>query len=170
MDRAAFIRTLSVSGLAAAMPSALQGATILPYHFMSMEQKPAALSPDLVRDFVIAGHGNLHKVKTMLAADPGLLNASWDWGGGDFEMAIGGAGHMGRADIAYYLIAQGGRFDLFVAAMLGMLDAVRAMVALDPAVVRSKGPHGITLMAHALKGGDRAIPVLEFLRKKGIEE
>jgi hypothetical protein len=153
-----------------AVPSILQGATILPYHFIRMEQKPAALAPDLVRDFVIAGHGDLEKVKTMLAADPGLLNASWDRGGGDFEMAIGGAGHMGRADIAEYLIAQGGRFDLFVAAMLGQLDVVRAMVALDPAVVRSRGPHGITLMTHALKGGDRAIQVLEFLKERGMKE
>ena len=170
MDRAAFIRTLSVTGLAAAMPSILQGATILPYDLNNMDQKPAPLSPELVRNFVIAGHNDLEKVKTMLAADPGLLNASWDWGGGDFEMAIGGAGHMGRADIAEYLIAQGGRFDLFVAAMLGQLDVLKAMVALDPAVIRSKGPHGISLLAHALKGGDRALPVQEFLKESGLEE
>jgi hypothetical protein len=170
MDRATFIRTLSVTGLAATLPSILQGATILPYDISNMDQKPAPLSPELVRDFVIAGHNDLEKVKTMLAADPGLLNASLDWGGGDFEMAIGGAGHMGRADIAEYLIAQGGRFDLFIAAMLGRLEVVTAMVALDPMVIRSKGPHGISLMAHALKGGDRAMPVLEFLKERGIKE
>src|SRR3954463_109115 len=81
--------------------------------------KPPALDRDTVKEFVIAGHGDLDKVKQMLAKEPGLLNATWDWGGGDFEMAIGGAGHMGRPDIANYLISQGGRFDIFVAAMLG---------------------------------------------------
>ncbi len=170
MNRAAFLRTLSASGLSVALPSLLPGAITLPYDLINMDQKPAPLSPNLVRDFVIAGHGDLEKVRSMLAAEPGLLNASWDWGGGDCEMAIGGAGHMGRADIGEYLIAQGGRFDLFVAAMLGRLDVVRAMVAVDPAVVRSKGPHGISLMAHAVKGGDRAIPVLEFLKERGLTE
>ena len=63
----------------------------------------------------MAAHGDLEKTKAMLAETPSLLNATWDWGGGDFEMAIGGAGHMGRRDIALFLISQGGRFDLFVA-------------------------------------------------------
>src|SRR6266705_556018 len=68
--------------------------------------KPPALDRDMVKEFVIAGHFDLDKVKQMLAKEPGLLNATWDWGGGDFEMAIGGAGHMGRPDIANYLISQ----------------------------------------------------------------
>jgi hypothetical protein len=167
MDRAFFLRTLSMSGVAMSLPSL--GATII-QDLEQMEQKPAALSPDLVRDFVIAGHGDLEKVKAMLAAEPGLLNASWDWGGGDFEMAIGGAGHMGRADIAEFLIAQGGRFDVFVAAMLGKLDVVRAIITIDPAVLRSKGPHGISLLAHALKGSDKATSVVKHLRELGITE
>src|SRR5438874_9490454 len=55
--------------------------------------RPPALASDLVKEFVIAAHGNLEKTRTMLAAEPGLVNATWDWGGGDFEQAIGGAGH-----------------------------------------------------------------------------
>jgi len=34
----------------------------------------------------------------MLSEHPTLLNAEYDWGAGDFELAIGGAGHMGRHD------------------------------------------------------------------------
>ena len=37
-------------------------------------------------------------------------------------MGIGGAGHMGNREIAEFLIGQGARFDIFVAAMLGRID------------------------------------------------
>ena len=80
--------------------------------------------------------------KALLAEQPSLLNATWDWGGGDFEMGIGGAGHMGNREIAEYLISQGGRFDIFVAAMLGKLEIVRSLLAAWPALLNSKGPHG----------------------------
>ena len=126
--------------------------------------KPPALAPELVREFVGAAHGNLEKTQSMLAETPGLLNATWDWGGGDFEKAIGGAGHMGRADIANFLIGQGAHFDIFVAAMLGRVDIVKATLAAYPALVNSKGPHGIPLMTHAQKGGESALAVVEFLK------
>ncbi|HWF05544.1 MAG TPA: ankyrin repeat domain-containing protein [Candidatus Angelobacter sp.] len=126
-------------------------------------KRPDPLKPDLVKDFVIAAHGNLDKTQAMLAETPRLLNATWDWGGGDFEMAIGGAGHMGRRDIALFLISQGGRFDLFVAAMLGRLDVVKPMLTAFPSLADSKGPHGIPLMAHAQKGGQDAAEVAAFL-------
>jgi hypothetical protein len=126
--------------------------------------KSPPLDAQLVKEFVIAGHVDLEKVKTMLAAQPALLNAAWDWGGGDYEMAIGGAGHMGRADIANYLISQGGRFDIFVAAMLGRLDMVKNALTAYPNLAQSKGPHGIPLIVHAQKGGDAAAEVLKYLK------
>jgi len=125
--------------------------------------KPPALDRDLVKEYVIAGHSDLDKVKQMLTTEPGLLNASWDWGGGDFEMAIGGAGHMGRPDIANYIISQGGRFDIFVAAMLGKLDIVKNALTAFPNLAQSKGPHGIPLMVHAKKGGENAEAVVAYL-------
>ena len=109
-------------------------------------------------------------VKTMLAEQASLLNATWDWGGGDFESAIGGAGHMGRADIAEYLIAQGARIDIFVAAMLGKTDVVKALAHAFPDMLGSKGPHGISLMTHAVKGGETAREVVDFLKSNGIEK
>jgi hypothetical protein len=125
--------------------------------------RPEPLKADLVKEFVVAAHGDLEKTKAMLAETPSLLNATWDWGGGDFEMAIGGAGHMGRRDIALFLIGQGGRFDLFVAAMLGRLDVVKPMLTAFPHLVDSKGPHSIPLMVHAQKGGQEAAEVAAFL-------
>lgn len=134
-----------------------------PANATGAKPKPDPLKPELVKEFVVAAHVDLDKTKSLLAETPSLLNATWDWGGGDFEMAIGGAGHMGRRDIALFLIGQGGRFDLFVAAMLGRLDVVKPMLTAFPHLVESKGPHGIPLMVHAQKGGQEAAEVAAFL-------
>ncbi len=62
-----------------------------------------------VKRFVIAGHFNLPAVEEMLAEDPTLINGAIDWGNGDFETALGGASHMGRRDIAEFLLAHNAR-------------------------------------------------------------
>ena len=118
----------------------------------------------LVKQFVIAGHGQLDKVKEMLAAQPALINAAWDWGSGDFETALGGASHMGRPDIARLLLENNARMDLFAAAMLGRLDIIKAAAAAFPNILRVPGPHKIPLIAHAEKGGADAVAVVDFLR------
>src|ERR1700730_12788051 len=117
-----------------------------------------------VKRFVIAGHFNLEAVKEMLAADPTLINGAIDWGNGDFETALGGASHMGRRDIAEFLLEHNARMDIFAATMLGKLDIVKAAVAAFPNIVNVPGPHKIPLIAHAEKGGEGARAVLEFLR------
>lgn len=117
-----------------------------------------------VKRFVIAGHGNLAAVKAMLAEEPNLINGAIDWGNGDFETALGGASHMGRRDIAEYLLEHNARMDIFAATMLGRLDIVKAAVVAFPNIVHVPGPHGIPLIAHAGKGGRAANAVLEFLR------
>ena len=130
--------------------------------------RPDPLPPALVQEFVRKAHADLPGTKAMLAEQPALLNATWDWGGGDFEMGIGGAGHMGNREIAEFLIGEGARVDIFVAAMLGKLDIVKAMITAYPRLLHSKGPHGIPLMAHAKKGGAPARPVVAFLEAQGL--
>ncbi|WP_207632476.1 hypothetical protein [Foetidibacter luteolus] len=133
----------------------------------SAQQKPPALPPELVKEFVIAGHGNLEKVKQMLDKEPGLLNACWDWGGGDFETAIEGAGHIGSRDCANYLLQQGARMNIFCAAMLGQLEVVKALLTAYPQLKTSRGPHGLQLLHHAAKGGDDARETLAYLQSLG---
>jgi hypothetical protein len=135
----------------------------------AIPQRPPALPPKLVEEFVRKAHGDFAATKALLAETPGLLNATWDWGGGDFEMGIGGAGHMGNREIAEFLISQGGRMDVFVAAMLGKLDIVKAMAGAYPGLLHSKGPHGIPLMAHAKKGGTPAESVVAYLESQGVK-
>jgi len=132
-----------------------------------METKPAALETTLVQEFVIAAHGNLERTQELLAQESGLINACWDWGGGDFETALGGAAHMGRKDIANVLLENGARLDLFAAAMLGKLDIVKAALESFPDAINTPGPHEIPLIAHAEAGGEEAQAVSQFLRSLG---
>src|SRR5256885_1148287 len=93
-----------------------------------------------------------------------------DWGGGDWETALSAASHMGRHDIAEFLLEKGARIDIFCAAMMGLLDAVQAFLALQPALIDAKGPHGFSLHFHAQVGGDRSAKVLDYLQSvKKIE-
>jgi hypothetical protein len=127
-----------------------------------MESKPA-LEWRLVQEFVGNAHGDLNRVRELLAQEPALIHACWDWGGGDFETGLGAASHMGRRDIAEFLIENGARLDLFAAAMLGKIKIVKAALEVFPEAIRTPGPHGIPLIAHAKAGGDEAREVLEFL-------
>jgi len=127
-----------------------------------MENKQA-IQPDLVKDFVGNAHGDLERVKQLLEQEPGLVNAAWDWGNGDWETALGAAAHMGRKDIAIFLLQNGARIDLFAAAMLGKLEIVKAMLTDNPSLKDAIGPHGIPLINHARAGGDEASKVLDLL-------
>jgi hypothetical protein len=118
-----------------------------------------------VHAMVANAHGDLDCVRTALAEDPTLANAAWDWGDGDWETALGAAGHMGRRDIAELLLAHGARLDLFVAAMLGDLAIVEAILTAHPEMREAKGPHGIPLLAHAEAGGEQAQAVVDLLSR-----
>ncbi|MCP4563350.1 MAG: ankyrin repeat domain-containing protein [Bosea sp.] len=122
------------------------------------------LDPRLVQDFVRAAHGNLEQVTTLISEHPTLVNAAWDWGGGDWESGLGAAAHTGRREIAEFLLARGARMDVFAAAMLGHLDLVRTHLAVVPDALTAAGPHGIPLLAHAKMGGEPARPVLDYLQ------
>jgi hypothetical protein len=130
-----------------------------------MEKKPA-LEMTLVQEFVGKAHADLDGVKELLGREPALINSAWDWGGGDWETGLGAAAHMGRRDIAAYLLEHGARLDLFAAAMLGNLDIVRVTLETYPDAIDIPGPHGIPLIAHAQAGGHEAIPVYEYLKSQ----
>ena len=128
------------------------------------DERPGPLDAMAVREIVAKAHGDLGRVQALLEQEPRLVNAAWDWGGGDWETPLGAAAHMGRRDIAEFLLEQGARIDLFCAAMLGRLDAVKSFLTLQPKLIDAKGPHGFTLHFHAQVGGKEAEPVLEYLQ------
>ncbi|WP_018759262.1 ankyrin repeat domain-containing protein [Paenibacillus terrigena] len=128
-----------------------------------MESK--SIAPELVQSYVGSAHGDFERVKELLEQEPGLLNACWDWGNGDWETALGAAAHMGRRDIAVFLISKGARMDIFTAAMLGKIDIVRSLISDNPELKNCLGPHGIPLINHAEAGGAEAAQVVEFLKQ-----
>jgi hypothetical protein len=137
-----------------------------------MEKKTGVdpLSAEKVKEFVIAGHGNFDNVKKLLAEIPTLLYATWDWGNGDFETALEGAGHVGNKEIANYLIAAGARTNLFVLTMLGKTEIVKSFLETFPQYLTARGPHGFTFLHHAQKGGDDSKELLEYFQSKGLIE
>ena len=132
--------------------------------------QPQPISRELVQEFVGVAHGDLERVRTLLEQEPALANAAWDWGGGDWETALGAAAHTGGREIALYLLDKGARIDLFAAAMLGNLEIVKATLNAHPDLIDSKGPHGIPLIVHAQMGGEDAEKVLKYLKKLRPEE
>lgn len=123
--------------------------------------------PDLVQKVVRFSHFDLDAVRQLVSARPALAKASWDWGFGDWESALGAASHTGQRGIADFLLAHGARPSIFTFAMLGRLDAVRAMIDTQPGVQSIPGPHGITLLQHARNGGDEAAAVVAYLEELG---
>lgn len=121
----------------------------------------------LVSEIVGVSHFNEQRVKELLTAYPELVNACWDWGFGDWETPLGAASHTGQRGIAEFLLEHGARIDLFAAAMLGYTDVVKAIVAAQPGIQRTLGPHGITLLAHAKAGGELATDTVNYLESLG---
>lgn len=111
-----------------------------------------AISDEFVSEVVGKSHSDLGRVKELVDKRPELARATWDWGFGDWESAIGAASHMGRRDIVQYLIAKGARPTLFTFAMLGELEVVRAAIKASPGIQSNGGPHGISLLQHARIG------------------
>lgn len=128
----------------------------------------ASLSSDLIKDFVIAAHFDLDRVRTLLAEHPDLLNVRHQWGPEDFEDGIGAAAHVGSRAIAEFFLAQGAPSSICVAAMLGRADEVRQFLEADPALANARGAHGIALMFHAAMSG--SLEVVDLLYERGCRE
>lgn len=111
-----------------------------------------AIDESVVAEVVGVSHFDLEKVKKLVTPRPELARATWDWGFGDWETAIGAASHTGRKDIVDFLISKGARPDIFTFAMLGAYQTVKSMIEFTPGIQRIAGPHGISLLQHVKNG------------------
>ena len=130
--------------------------------FVQTHQQPP--STEQIREFVIAGHGNLEKVKQMLAENPKLLNASYRWNENDTETAIQAAAQVGSANVAEFLLKQGAPLEICTAATLGMRDDVERRLDADPLSANATGAHGIPLLPHAVWSENPFLVQLVFER------
>lgn len=128
------------------------------------------IDPTVVQEYVRVAHSDLDRLKAIQEEHPLIVYATWDWGDGDFETALGAAGHMGRRDVAEYLLDKGARPDLFVLTMLGETAIVKSILERYPQLLHAYGPHGFTLLHHARKGGEQAQNLYDFLVERGLTE
>jgi ankyrin repeat protein len=126
------------------------------------QQEPP--STEQIREFVIAGHGNLGKVRQMLAENPKLLNASYRWSENDTETAVQAAAQVGGANVAQFLLKQGAPLEICTAAMLGMRNEVEHRLTDDPQNANATGAHGIPLLPHAVWSENLLLVQLVFER------
>jgi ankyrin repeat protein len=132
--------------------------------------RPARIDTELVRDFVGKAHQrDLTPMKEMLQREPGVLQASWDWGSGDWENALQAAAHTGSREMALFLLDRGARIDLFVASMLGELSVLKTAVETFPASLQVRGAHGIPLLSHAVAGAKPARKVMDYLLERAVD-
>lgn len=129
---------------------------------------PVRATPDRMREFVGACHVQIDKVRAMLEIDPDLAKASWDWGFGDYETAIGACSHTGRKDIIELLLAHGARPTIFTLATLDKIAAVQGFIESMPGARDIEGPHSISLYRHAQAG--KATRVIAYLEKEGLDQ
>ncbi len=162
MNRTEFLQKTLIGGTALVVPTFLASAQQDP-------AKPAAISLDIVKEFVGVSHGKFDRAKEMLENNHLLLHVSYDWGGGDYESGIEAAGHVGNTEIANYLLSKGARYNIYLACMLGHLDTVKNVLTFNPGLLNSKGPHGFTMLHHANKGGEASKPVVEYLTSLGAQ-
>lgn len=164
------------TGAAAQQPPAQAGPTEAPFvrDYPEPSFRPQWRRPQLnrtqIQDFVIYAHSDLAMTKRLLEKEPMLVNAFMDWGAGDWESALGGASHMGRRDIVEFLLERGARPDIFAMTMLGQLEAVKALLTLQPKLIDARGPHGFNLHFHAQLAGKDADKMVAYLQSvKKIE-
>jgi len=126
------------------------------------------MSADLIRPFVIAAHGDLKAVQSMLAEHPDLLTVEYEWGPGDYEDGLGAAAHVGNRAIAEFFLSQGVLLTICAAAMLGRLDDVKAFLDSDSTLANATGAHGIPVMFHAAMSGN--LELVKLLKACGNNE
>ena len=161
VSRRGFVGTGAAAAVGAVFASTLPIST-------SEAQRRPQIASELVKEFVGKSHGNLARIKELVAEVPNIVNASWDWGNGDWETGLGAASHMGRVDIADFLLENKARKDFFCAAMKAEHEIVASSLAVDPTVATLPGPHRITLLFHAGLGGK--VSISEMLVKGGAHD
>lgn len=99
-------------------------------------------SQEMIDEFVGVAHGDLERVKELLAAYPALVQARASWN----ESAVEAAAQTGQVEIAKLLLAAGAQPDICTAAMMGHQDQVVSFLQADPSLISATGAHGIPLL------------------------
>lgn len=134
---------------------------------------PPPLAPWIVNEYVGGSHGNLERVKELVALYPAVLhaNATWD------ELAVEAGAHVGFHDGVAFQLDRGAPLSICTAAMRGLAAEVRRMLDEDPLRLHEHGAHNIPLVHFPGIGGadgaGRAAPerleILQLLLDRGAD-
>lgn len=127
-----------------------------------------SIDDEIVSDVVGSSHFNFEHVQELVNHRPELARANWDWSFGDWESALGAASHVGRRDIAEFLISKGARPNIFTFAMFGNYEIVKSMIEAIPILKTTDGPHGISLLRHA-KAGSRSKTISDEQKSNSLK-
>jgi ankyrin repeat protein len=137
--------------------------------FAAQDKAPKLLDQKMVNLFVAKSHGDIETIRNLLKKAPALVNCARDWGSGDWETGLGAASHVGRREIATLLLDHGARLDAFAAAMMGMKGVITEMLKVRKDLHTVAGPHGISMLTHAISGREKAHEVFELLLESGAD-
>lgn len=112
------------------------------------------MNSEKIRDLVMAAHGDLDKVKELVAEYPDLIDAPHEWRPGMTESPLEAAAHTGGRKIAEFLLENGANPIIVAAAMLGDENSFEQLLAENPERIREKGAHNFSLIFHAALGGN----------------
>ncbi len=112
-------------------------------------QPQPALPWPVINEYVAVAHGNLARMRELLALYPSVLhaNASWD------EMAVEAGAHVGFKDGVHLVLDQGAPCALPTAAMLGRTAHVKKLLAEDPLRIWDCGAHNMPALWFPAIGG-----------------
>lgn len=110
-------------------------------------------SQEAINQCVLQAHASLGEVQARVEADRALATGKAEWDETPFEAAS----HMGRKDIAEYLLAHGASLDIYGAAMLGRETDVEQFLSDDPTLAASTGVHAIPILYFPAVAGQLSV-------------
>ena len=120
---------------------------------MSQPMDPETMARNAL---VFAAHGDLEKVKALLAEHPERINTP-GVGPVEGEAPLAAAAHTHNRAIAEALLAHGAEHDIYTATFMGDRPRVEAFLARDPELAKTPGIHHIPILSFATDGALAAL-------------
>ncbi len=108
---------------------------------------------EVVREAVIAAHGDLEKFKSIVAENDELLRVEAPWR----ETPLQAAAHTANRSVLEYLLGRGVELDVLAATVLGMSVTVQTLLERNPELAHICGAHNLPLTFHAAYAGEQAV-------------
>ena len=121
------------------------------------------LSQDTINEFVKAAHGDLAKMRDIIANHPSVLETTASWK----ETALEAAAHSANKEIVEFLLSRGVQPDIFSAIVLEQAYTVATYLHRNPELARATGAHGIPILFFAAAVGNERIA--EMLLGRGAD-